>query len=148
MPGFSQLSLLFSYFKTLISHSFRNFCKFYHSKISTCMVIWFLSIFKHKHLQMQPSICFTSQIFVNVTLIPDDSLVWGLLRLTPIISFCRRDGTDRDEPILLSFSLIFLSSNSFFLAYYAQYFARSCNILLKGQLYCQLLYSNITHIYI
>ena len=39
--------------------------------------------------------------------------------------------TSRDEPILLFFSPIFLSGNSFFLAYYAQYFARSCNILLQ-----------------
>ena len=38
---------------------------------------------------------------------------------------------NRDEAILLFFLPIFLSGNSFFLAYYAQYFARSCNILLK-----------------
>ena len=37
----------------------------------------------------------------------------------------------RDAPILLFFSPIFLSGNSFFLTYYAQYFARSFNILLK-----------------
>ena len=39
--------------------------------------------------------------------------------------------TARDEPILLFISPIFLSGNSFFLTYYAQYFAPSCNILLK-----------------
>ena len=37
----------------------------------------------------------------------------------------------RDEPILLFFLPIFLSSNSFFLACFAQYFAQSCNIFLK-----------------
>ena len=41
----------------------------------------------------------------------------------------------RDEAILLFFLPIFLSGNSFFLTYYAQYFARSCNILLKVWLY-------------
>ena len=37
----------------------------------------------------------------------------------------------RDEPILLFISPIFLSGKSFFLTYYAQYFAPSCDILLK-----------------
>ena len=41
----------------------------------------------------------------------------------------------RDEPILLFFSPIFLSGNSFFLAYCAQYIACSCNILLQVQLH-------------
>ena len=41
------------------------------------------------------------------------------------------EAVSRDEPILLFFSPIFLSGNSFFLAYYAQCFAQNCNILLK-----------------
>ena len=36
----------------------------------------------------------------------------------------------RDEPILLFSHLFFFSAILFFLAYYAQYFARSCNIFL------------------
>ena len=46
---------------------------------------------------------------------------------------------------MLLFSPIFLSGNSF-LTYYAQDFARSFNILLKVQLYSQLLNSDIIHI--
>ena len=43
---------------------------------------------------------------------------------------------------------LFLSGNSFFLSYYAQYFAQRFNILLKVELYNQLLNSDITHIYL
>ena len=38
----------------------------------------------------------------------------------------------RNQSILLLFSPIFLSGNSFILTYYAQYFAQSFNVLLKG----------------
>ena len=47
--------------------------------------------------------------------------------------------SSRDEPILLFSDLFSFPAILFSLAYYAQYFARSCNILLKVQLYCQLL---------
>ena len=52
-----------------------------------------------------------------------------VVRTTSMQSMLLLEG--RDEAILLFFLPIFLSGNSFFLAYYAQYFARSCNILLK-----------------
>ena len=51
-----------------------------------------------------------------------------------------------DEPIVLLFLPIFLSGNSFILAYYAQYFTRSFNIFLKVQLYSSTVYTYTSRI--
>ena len=70
---------------------------------------------------------------LNLTVLKSTYGYSGAYNLNPSLSneYQVRPG---DKSILLLFSCIFLSSNSFVLTYYGQDFAQSFNILLKVKL--------------
>ena len=88
------------------------------SQITSCVVF--------QHLLYLPCILSTSTTYVG-------TYVWWLCLITPLYTFSE---IVTNEPILLFFSPIFLSGVSFFLAFYAQHFAQSYNIMLKAVLVC------------